>query len=207
MGASLAGFVALGLTWDEVCLNAAVERAKLCSARSAEFQIQDIRRLDDRKDLEGGFDVVVCCEVIEHILNDEKVMADLRRCLREGGTLLMTAPNLDYLPITPGDAGPFSQTEDGWHVRKGYSEGDFRRLCGLAGFTPTEVGYCSGWASQKATWVLRTLSRLHPLIGWAVVLPLRAVALVADGWLDKLLGWPGYSITLVARATAVSALK
>ena len=54
------------------------------------FSLQNIDNLnyDD-----NFFDVVICTEVIEHISNYEKAIAELKRILKTGGLLIMTFPN------------------------------------------------------------------------------------------------------------------
>ena len=95
IGAARRGYRALGLSWDDRNQNVAQQRATICRADLAEFQVLDVRKLDQRPDLREGFEIVVCCENIEHILNDQKLMVDMSRCLRSGGTLLLTTPNFD----------------------------------------------------------------------------------------------------------------
>src|ERR1051326_9332299 len=53
IGAALRGYSALGLSWDTRNQNVAIERARMCNAKTAEFQIQDIRELGERDDLFG----------------------------------------------------------------------------------------------------------------------------------------------------------
>jgi len=59
--------------------------------------------IDDNFDLQtspwpyadGGFDVVLCCEILEHLaLDPMALMAEMNRVLKPGGTLLLTTPNL-----------------------------------------------------------------------------------------------------------------
>ena len=123
---------------------------------------------------------------------------DMERCLVPEGALLLTTPNFNYRPMTRNDVGPFSQIEDGGHVRRGYTPEDLNNLCDFAGLRVVHIGYCSGFLSQKITALMRMASAIHPLLGWAVVLPLRALPRVLDFWISKAIGWPGYSITLVA---------
>ncbi len=40
----------------------------------------------------GSFDAILCTEVLEHVPDPVKVIAELARLLRSGGTLLLTAP-------------------------------------------------------------------------------------------------------------------
>ncbi len=44
------------------------------------------------------FDVIVCGEVIEHVVHTDKLLQECARTLRAGGKLLVTTPNLAYLP-------------------------------------------------------------------------------------------------------------
>lgn len=199
IGAARRGYDSLGLSWDRLNMEVARLRAGLCRTSLARFEVQDVRRLDARTELAGCFDLIVCCEVIEHILDDRKLMSDIARCLKPGGTLLLTTPNIDYRPITRTDAGPFSQVEDGWHVRKGYSCADLAALCADAGLEPLQTAFCSGFASQKITALMRFGHDIHPLLGWLLVLPLRPLPPLIDPWLTPLLRWPGFSVTLVAR--------
>lgn len=43
---------------------------------------------------DGSFDVVLCVEGIEHVVDRHKTLKELRRTLRPGGRLLITTPNL-----------------------------------------------------------------------------------------------------------------
>jgi SAM-dependent methyltransferase len=198
IGAAHRGYRALGLSWDERNQTAAMERAALCKAPSAEFDIQDVRYLEQRPDLLEQFDVALCCENIEHILDDRKLVIDIARCLRSGGTLLLTTPNFHYRAITKSDDGPPSPIEDGGHVRRGYTAERLTGLCASAGLKISQIGYCSGFFSQKITAVMRTASAIHPLFAWGLVLPLRVLPPLLDPPVSKVSGWPGFSITMVA---------
>jgi SAM-dependent methyltransferase len=47
---------------------------------------------------DDSFDLVYIGEVIEHLLDPDVVLKDIRRVLRPGGYLVLTTPNLGYLP-------------------------------------------------------------------------------------------------------------
>ena len=200
IGAARRGYRSLGLSWDERNQRVAGERAAMCHTDLARFEVQDVRRLGDREDLKGEFDIAICLECIEHILDDEKLMRDMAACLKPGGTLLLTTPNSSFRPLTADD-GAVSQVEDGRHVRRGYAAEDLDRLSAASGLDVERVGYCSGVISQTLTGTSRRLLQRHipHLIVWALLLPFRCVPPVLDKPATSLTKWPGYSITLVAR--------
>src|SRR5262245_35429911 len=133
IGAAKRGYAALGLSWDERNQTVAAERARICRAPLATFEVLDVRKLDQQHELADKFDYAICLETIEHILDDRKLLRDIARCLRPAGRLLLTTPNYHYRPITKMDEGPFSTTEDGWHVRRGYTDAMLRELCEQSG--------------------------------------------------------------------------
>ncbi|QIZ72488.1 class I SAM-dependent methyltransferase [Oxynema aestuarii] len=198
IGAALLGYEALGLSWDERNQSVAKQRALLCGAKSANFEVLDVRKLDRRQDLIAQFDLAISLEVIEHILDDRKLMRDIANCLKPGGRLLLTTPNYDYKPITAMDKGPFPTVETGWHVRKGYTEASLINLCKEAGFVVDSISFCSGFFSQKTTFFFRFFSKIHPLLGWSFILPLRGLPPLVDPVVTKLLHWPEFSICLEA---------
>lgn len=198
IGAARRGYSALGLSWDESNQSVAAERAALCEAAGARFEVLDVRQLDSREDLVGQFDYAICAENIEHVIDDGRLIRSIAACLKPGGRLLLTTPFLHYRAITAEDTGPFSAAEDGWHVRRGYTAVQLRELCAHAGLMAEEISYCSGFLSQKITALQRRLARLHPLVGWAAVLPLRPLPPLLDPLVTKISGWPAYSICLEA---------
>lgn len=190
------GYQTLGIGWAGPDIEKATARAAAMGS-NARFEVQDIRQLSVRSDLKETFDVVTCLETIEHIIDDVQVMIDLTSLLRPGGRLLLTTPNEGYVPIDVSDAGPFSTVETGEHVRKGYTQERLSHLADQARLEVLEIGFCSGWASQKVTGIMRGLSRRFGYrAAWAVTLPLR----LAPPLLDKRRSSrPPYSICLVAR--------
>lgn len=202
IGAARRGYTAVGLSWDKRNQAIAAQRAQLCKAPTASFEIQDVRQLHQRTDWHGQFDVAICLEVIEHILNDQKVFQDINALLKPGGKLLLTTPYYHYKAIVPSDNGPFCTEETGWHVRRGYVADDLKKLCKNAGFEIEEISYCSGFLSQKITGVLWRTPQKMQLLGWLLILPLRIFPPLLDGLIRKTTRWPDYSIGLLARKVA-----
>lgn len=202
IGAALRGYRALGLSWDERNQNVASERAQMCKANLAEFDVQDIRQLHTRKNLIEQFDVAVCCEVIEHVFDDAKLMRNIADCLLPGGRLLLTTPNFHLKPIDPSHAGPFPTVEDGGHVRKGYTRDELLRLSEQAGLVADGISYCTGFLSQKITLLHFLTKRIHPVVAWGVVNPFRIFPPMLDPILTEKIGYPYYSICLEAHKPA-----
>ncbi len=197
IGAALRGYESLGLSWDSRNQKVATERAKICSADGARFDVYDIRNLGDRMDLREKFDIAICLEAIEHILDDRKLMRDIATCLKPGGRLLLTTPNFYYRDITD-ESGPFSQVEDGGHVRRGYTRAMLLDLCQEAGLMCNEIDYCSGFLSQKVCFMLRKIATVNHLLGWLSTLPLRIFPPILDGVVTRAIRWPYYSICIEA---------
>lgn len=203
LGAARRGYQVVGLSWDMRNQEAAQRRACIAGINSVEFPICDVRHLDQRSELVDKFDIVVCFETIEHIIDDRKLMRDMYRCLKPGGRLYLTTPNYYYHPLAKGEMGPFSIIEDGWHVRRGYTPAMLRELCAEAGFMEEEITHITHYLSQRITQLQSAVTRwLGHLAAWLVMLPMRPLPLLLDGWLGRWLGprigWPGYCIALSA---------
>jgi SAM-dependent methyltransferase len=198
IGAAKRGYQATGLSWDERNQRVAAERATLCGV-NASFKMCDVRQLDCSKEYREKFDVALCFENIEHILDDRKLVIDIANCLKPGGRLLLTTPNYYYRAITKGDNGPFLTVETGWHVRRGYTEAMLRELADCAQLRCDEISYCSGFFSQKLTWVWRRASAIHWFAGWLVMLPFRPLTVFLDWAIRRHTSFPLFSICMVAQ--------
>ena len=198
IGAALRGYSSLGLSWDKANQDKAITRARDCgAAEDAQFEVLDVRHLDSRPDLKDSFEVAICCECAEHIIDDRKLFRDMSAGLKPGGRLLFTAPNYYYRAMSEGDLGPFCREETGWHVRRGYSPAMLEELCRQSGLACEELSYCTGYFSQKITGSMRNLRFLGHRTAWAVMFPLRVLT-VCDSAIGRLFGYPGYSICMVA---------
>jgi SAM-dependent methyltransferase len=197
IGAALQGYDALGLTWDGEMQERAEGRARRLGA-SARFRALDVRELDQAPDLKGKFAVAVLCEVIEHVLDDRRLLRAAVDCLEPGGRVLLTTPNLEYRPLVPEHAGPFSSVENGEHVRRGYTRSHLLELCEQAGLRVEEVSACSGLLSQKASWVTYTAGRASPHLARALATPLHPFVAALDGAVTRMTGWPPYSLCIFA---------
>jgi SAM-dependent methyltransferase len=112
---------------------------------------------------DASFDVVTFFDVLEHIPDDARAVAEALRVLRPGGFALVTTPSQHWrfpyypalAPICPTDEDMIAE----WgHVRRGYALPDLVRLFGrapvkTAGFiTPlTALGHDLAWSKLPET--------------------------------------------------------
>jgi len=198
IGAARRGYNALGLSWDERNQAEGQRRALICKADRARFEVLDVRKLDERSDLAGQFDIAICLETVEHILDDFKLLHDISRCLKPGGRLLLTTPYYHFRPLIRASMGPWSKTEDGGHVRRGYTRAMLIELCEAAGLVCEEFSGCAGFLSQKVTALFWTLADNYPKLAWLTILPMRFALLPFDALLSWMLRWPPFSICIEA---------
>jgi 2-polyprenyl-3-methyl-5-hydroxy-6-metoxy-1,4-benzoquinol methylase len=199
IGAGRIGYQSIGINWNDKELGVAKRRIEILRSANVGFEKFDIRQLDFRSDFYNKFDVVLCIETIEHIIDDQKLIRDISNCLLDGGRVILTTPNFHYKAITKGDDGPFLPIEDGRHVRRGYTRETLIRLCEDSGLQVIQISYLSGFLSQIITKIQRIFSELHPLIGWTIILPVRFLPPILDDWITRKLRWPFFSIGIVAK--------
>jgi 2-polyprenyl-3-methyl-5-hydroxy-6-metoxy-1,4-benzoquinol methylase len=193
------GYNSLGISWDERNQLEAVKCGKNQNLdQSAKFEIRDIRKLAQYRKLRNKFDICVNFENIEHILDDRKLMRDVYNILKPGGMLIFSAPYYFLCPISKSDEGPFSNEEDGGHVRRGYTRTMLEELCLEVGFKVEIISGCSGFFSQKITRIYRKLFVIHPLLAWILILPFRVAPPLLDPLFRNLFGVTDYSICMVA---------
>ena len=124
----------------------------------------------------------------------------MANCLVPGGKLLLTTPNYNKKPYNKSmmEAGPFLPIEDGRHVRQGYTEKMLRDLCKEANLQVESIDYVSGFLTQKLTALMQIIGKVHPFLGWIIILPFRVFPLVFDKLVTKAMKYPYYSICLTA---------
>ena len=193
--AALAGNEVVAASFSERELADARRRAELVGARGIEFRVIDLRELERHRAELGRFDQIICLETIEHVLDDAGLVQTLAAMLAPGGRLLLSTPFDGHRPLYTEEREP-SAVEDGSHVRYGYSREQLAQIARDAGLDVTAQDFISGFVSQKLTDLLRRLTgRLGVAPAWALVLPLRALA-VLDAPLSRLLRYPYLSVAL-----------
>jgi SAM-dependent methyltransferase len=196
MYAARIGNETVRISFDKRANQKARGRASLLRLPKVEFMDGDLRDLRLMDQL-GGFDQIVCLETIKHIRNDGQLVADLSRLLKPGGRLFLTTPYKHYKHLL-GDA--LSESEDGGHVRWGYTHTELRDLFSQTGLAVETQDYLSGVVAQQITNFYRLLGSLNLKIAWALTFPLRAFQ-VFDRPLTRLIGYPYLAVGVVGVKT------
>lgn len=130
------------------------------------------------------FDVVLAGEILEHLVNPDAFLENIRRHLKDSGSLIVTTPNVASLGrrlLLLAGKNPFLEfsTRDeinGFpavgHVRY-FTRETLIRLCAAHGFKPVEVT-----SDRLNLGPLRTrlLAQLFPSLAWRLIGRFRKVA-------------------------------
>jgi SAM-dependent methyltransferase len=159
---------------------------------------------------DATFSLALCIEVVEHLLQPEKMLAEIKRVLKPGGVLIITTPNYAYwalrllylfgcLPVgLPSNCFTGLRQRDAnysvppWrdpHIRF-FTPEILRRClqeCGFAtqSLRATFVAFPSGLAPHLPFWLGLPLRAIGKLIGNLEFLGDRAPTLLAAGLLVK----------------------
>jgi ubiquinone/menaquinone biosynthesis C-methylase UbiE len=117
----------------------ALERARrrLPAARAVELEPDAPLPFED-----GGFDIVLCAETIEHVRDVQLFLSEIRRVLRPGGRLALTTPAVRPLMRPPDPLSP--------HLRA-FTSRSLRRLVDELGFETLSLRRRSGTLFVLAT--------------------------------------------------------
>jgi SAM-dependent methyltransferase len=118
-----------GIDIDLGAVAAARRRGERNGAVVAQADLHALEFPDDR------FDLAVCFETIEHLASPEQGIAELRRVIRPGGTLIVSSPNPDIYP---------SGNE---HHRHEFRPEELRDLVG-SHFPSADVFYQHAWLAS-----------------------------------------------------------
>jgi SAM-dependent methyltransferase len=143
-----------------------------------------------------SFDFALSVDVMEHILEDEQVFANVFASLRSGGRFLIATPSASEITL-PVEGEDFSVI--GEHVREGYTEQEFKDKMTRAGFVIEKMkrtygpfwGKLAWWILQRIPMQLLTMSKLFAIIvaPWMIALyPVAAFAMWMDTLVDNKTG-------------------
>ncbi|MCB9170367.1 MAG: methyltransferase domain-containing protein [Flavobacteriales bacterium] len=117
------------------------------------FAVGDVTRFQQP----DTFELVVCVDVMEHILEDEAALRCYSTSLRPGGMLIISTPSDQGGSDVHGE-GEGSFIEE--HVRDGYNIDDIRAKCLRNGFSKVDARYSYG-TPGRISW---RLSMKWPLL-------------------------------------------
>lgn len=96
----------------------------------ADFLGMDLERID--RELPERFDLVICADVLEHLVNPDPCVAFIRRHLSASGLAMLSTPERDFLRGPDCDYCPKRE-----HVRE-WNSGEFSAYLHSRGFTISE---------------------------------------------------------------------
>jgi glycosyltransferase involved in cell wall biosynthesis/phospholipid N-methyltransferase len=141
----------------------------------------------DFEALEGRFDTVICLNVLEHVPDPHRALANMFRCLEPGGRLVL------YVPRGPG---LYSRLDEVLGHRCRYTTTMLRDELASAGFEIESLRHFN--RSGVLGWLLNgKLRRAESLSTFQLKLYDMAIPLLRR--LDRFLPWPGLGLFAVAR--------
>lgn len=150
----------LGIDLSNDKINNAEKIRKSLKIKDIEFKKGDLTNLSVS---DNSFDVIICSDVLEHIPNDEKAIAELIRVLKKEGRLLLTFP-YDYLHSR-------KVMKKFGHVRPGYDE---ERIKELAKKNNLQIEKIRGYTYffGKIAWAINEKTFKFPAIAALLFYPL-----------------------------------
>ncbi len=187
----------VAISFVDVNNRKARRRAAILGFDRITFIDGDLRELDRMAPSLGQFDQAFCIEVIEHVLNDRKLLRDIASLLRPGGRLLLSTPYRFHRRMVDER---ISEVEDGGHVRYGYTFEELREMFAENDLRIISESTITGVITQQIDNLMRLIRRLTPndrTMGWLATFPLRLLQ-PFDRSATRLLRWPPLSIAVVA---------
>ncbi len=151
----------------------------------------------------NNYDFILSVDVMEHILDDEKVFRNFYGSMKSDGVLMISTPS------DMGGSGVHDDHDESFieeHVRDGYSKFDIAEKLERAGFSDVEIRYTYGkpgqiswYLSMKIPLALLGLTRLSYIIlplYYIIILPFCFLLNVMDLWIEHK---KGTGLLVVAR--------
>lgn len=114
----------------------------------------------------GRFDLVACLEVMEHVIEDRPLFARLCSQVAPGGRLLVSTPSTPFVKrmgkLLPG-FDRVSPTQDGDHVRMGYTLEEFQSMAAANGMEILSVDWLSRFSAEELRGSYNMISRTKRL--------------------------------------------
>jgi SAM-dependent methyltransferase len=141
----------LGIDLDSERVQRCRSAAKALTIRNARFETHDLLALSES----NQYDLVTCSDVLEHIEDDHRAVANLANALKPGGHLLLTFPahpgrhHLRLLHWLERRRGGVPNGVVG-HVREGYDPAGATNLIEAAGLEVVKIRWTYGFFGTLA---------------------------------------------------------
>jgi 2-polyprenyl-3-methyl-5-hydroxy-6-metoxy-1,4-benzoquinol methylase len=160
-------------------------RARLEYRPDIEIARFDFSRSEDVERFRESADTVVCLNVLEHVQEDGAALANMRRCLRPGGTAIVLVPQGREL---------FGSIDKALQHKRRYSRDELWEKMTAGGFRVVEMidfnrATRPGWYVNSGVLGRRTIGRMQLRMFDLMVPVLRRV--------DGNLPWPGNSLIAI----------
>jgi 2-polyprenyl-3-methyl-5-hydroxy-6-metoxy-1,4-benzoquinol methylase len=147
------------------------------------FRVGSLETVAADRRRHGQFDQVLLLDVIEHIMDARRALRQIHDLLDEDGFVYITTPNRDW----QAHAGAIrvTRTEDGWHVRNGYTFEQLEALLLETGFEPIDRLRFGTLGSTVVTWIQHRVFRslIDPLTVFFFPV-LKLISWVLSPWRD-----------------------
>jgi len=126
-------------------------------------------------------DVVLCLDLIEHVKDDEVLIGEIHRILKNGGTVVLTTPEETGISFPFIGGEEMARVQKGWgHLRLGYRIDDIRRFFKAHSLIVEREGkyfnmvsrlayrtlMLYGTPSRASWWIFRGIAALECVTTW-----------------------------------------
>ncbi|MCC6385456.1 MAG: class I SAM-dependent methyltransferase [Bacteroidia bacterium] len=126
---------------------------KQLNQSQVKFEVADLTAFQQNE----KYDLVLCVDVMEHIVEDERVFSNLAQVMNKGAWLLISTPSdQGGSDVHSSDDASFIEE----HVRDGYNKSDIENKLRKAGFSTVQIKYSYG-TPGKISW---RLSMKYPIL-------------------------------------------
>jgi len=148
------------------------------------FLVSSLDRFASDPARQSQFDQVLLLDVIEHILDADKTLEQVHEILDEDGFVYITTPDRDWQANATRIR--VSRSEDGWHVRNGYTMEQLEALLERNGFEPIDRLRFGTFGSTAVTSIQHMFFRSQIDVLTVLFYPLLwSLAFVLSPWRDR----------------------
>jgi len=149
----------------------------------------DLLQLDES----SKYDLIICMDVIEHIKDDRRLVANLYEALKPGGSLYLSTPHSRHINRHLKRFGVTYESKT--HVRPGYSEKELSEILKEAGFAIVRLKNIWGLWGEMCEEIYQLVITRLPLLVAALLFPVLVLLSSLDMFAKNR---TGYGLLLIA---------